>query len=406
MATPKRLSVFAGSLVAVAALAAGIGWYLLRPQPRPDIHKVGGTVLVYQIDTSRRDTGAVAELLAEALQRRLDADGLAHVTVRPLGKDKVEVQIPMFGDDHRRDVAAVKALTAQAGVLEFKILANGHDDKMAVSDAAAQIANPANRQKLEEAAVAGAPPPGPLRAGSDIEPKKYAIDLPGNQKSMVTYSWVEVGPQERQNLGLDNAARTDTGNRKKTWDYVHARLGQAIQIPLSAERYSLLHGALFYSRGVKDKDMPKDEKEKKQYEYFVLARNPEIDMVTGKETPKMDGSYLQSASAVNMNTPGERPAVAFVFNAKGGELFGTLTEKNLPGLGGERQVKRHLAIILDGLVMSAPTINSRITSRGQITGRFTREEVEHMVAILRAGALPATLRPRPIQETTIPASKD
>ena len=41
-----------------------------------------------------------------------------------------------------------------------------------------------------------------------------------------------------------------------------------------------------------------------------------------------------------------------------------LTGANIPsgGTGEQTQVKRHLAIILDGLVMSAPTINSKIPS--------------------------------------------
>ena len=39
------------------------------------------------------------------------------------------------------------------------------------------------------------------------------------------------------------------------------------------------------------------------------------------------------------------------------------------------QVKRHLAIVLDGLVQSAPTILSQITTNGQISGSFTQKEV-------------------------------
>ena len=64
--------------------------------------------------------------------------------------------------------------------------------------------------------------------------------------------------------------------------------------------------------------------------------------------------------------------------------------------GDDSANKRHLAIILDGLVMSAPTINSKITHSGQITGDFTRKEVDSLVNILRSGALPATLKPQPV----------
>src|SRR5204863_5686743 len=65
---------------------------------------------------------------------------------------------------------------------------------------------------------------------------------------------------------------------------------------------------------------------------------------------------------------------------------------------------RHLAITLDGQIRSAPTLRSAIRSNGQITGDFTKKEVETLVTILRAGALPATLRPQPVSENTMGAT--
>src|SRR5439155_21709410 len=98
-----------------------------------------------------------------------------------------------------------------------------------------------------------------------------------------------------------------------------------------------------------------------------------------------------------------RPAVSFTFNSTGGRLFGTVPRKNVPsGTGSEAdQVKRHLAIILDGLIVSAPTINSEIREHGQISGSFTQKEVDSMVNILRSGSLPSTLKPQPVSESTM-----
>jgi preprotein translocase subunit SecD len=55
-------------------------------------------------------------------------------------------------------------------------------------------------------------------------------------------------------------------------------------------------------------------------------------------------------------------------------------------------VGRRLAIVLDGSVASAPTINSQISDQGVITGRFTAMEADELAKVLRAGALPATLK--------------
>jgi preprotein translocase subunit SecD len=77
-----------------------------------------------------------------------------------------------------------------------------------------------------------------------------------------------------------------------------------------------------------------------------------------------------------------RPAVSFTLNTEGGRKFGKVSGEN---------VGRQLAIILDGRVQSAPTLESRITTDGRISGSFTPEETQNLSLILRSGALPATL---------------
>lgn len=83
------------------------------------------------------------------------------------------------------------------------------------------------------------------------------------------------------------------------------------------------------------------------------------------------------------------PAVSFTLNTEGARKFGAVTESN---------IGRRLAIILDNRVTSAPTIQSRITDNGQITG-VTRDEVNDLSLILKSGALPAKLTY--LQEQTI-----
>src|SRR4030095_276710 len=75
------------------------------------------------------------------------------------------------------------------------------------------------------------------------------------------------------------------------------------------------------------------------------------------------------------------PAVSFTLSAEEAQKFGAVTEAN---------IGRRLAIILDNRITSAPTIQSRITDNGQITG-VTRDEVNDLTLILKSGALPAQL---------------
>jgi preprotein translocase subunit SecD len=80
-----------------------------------------------------------------------------------------------------------------------------------------------------------------------------------------------------------------------------------------------------------------------------------------------------------------RPAVSFSLNATGAQKFGNFTQEN---------IGKPLAIVLDSQVVSAPTINSRITDSGQITGGgagFSLEEAKDLAIVLKSGALPASM---------------
>ena len=76
------------------------------------------------------------------------------------------------------------------------------------------------------------------------------------------------------------------------------------------------------------------------------------------------------------------PAVQFTLNQDGAQRFGQITQEN---------IGRQLAIILDNQVYSAPTIEGRITTDGQISGAFTQQEVQDLALVLRSGALPASM---------------
>lgn len=316
-------------------------------------------------------------------------------------------------DLSREDVQRVKDLVAKVGSLEFRILANNKDDVNGIKAAKEQIESkdPAHQQLLKALQEQGLPPPGPIVKGTKDQPEVFEITLPRNNKSLVTYSWVELGPQERHTLNLDNASAFDP-RRNQAWLELQKARGEGKAVTISDVRstksLALLQGALFYSRKCEDRNLPEEERRQKNIEYFVLTRDPEIDprvpqdrSLEERRTPRIGGGYLRSAQPDMQNV---RPAVSFTFNEEGANLFGTLTRKNIPSKESDGEVKRFLAIVLDGLIMSAPTINSEIRGAGQITGDFTKREVDSLVNILRAGQLPASLKPQPVSESTMGAT--
>ena len=87
------------------------------------------------------------------------------------------------------------------------------------------------------------------------------------------------------------------------------------------------------------------------------------------------------------------PVVTTVFDTAGARRFAKLTTEH---------VNERFAIVLDGKVLSAPTIREPIPGgRGQISGGFTLQGAKDLAVLLRSGALPAPLQV--IEERTVGA---
>ncbi|MBI2352721.1 protein translocase subunit SecD [Candidatus Dependentiae bacterium] len=94
----------------------------------------------------------------------------------------------------------------------------------------------------------------------------------------------------------------------------------------------------------------------------------------------VSGNYLKNAK---MDFAGETRSdivVAFEFDKEGGKRFHELTGDN---------IGKRLAIVLDGEVISAPTINQAIGSRGVIQGGFTADEARTLAKLLKSGSFKA-----------------
>jgi preprotein translocase subunit SecD len=106
--------------------------------------------------------------------------------------------------------------------------------------------------------------------------------------------------------------------------------------------------------------------------FYILDRSP---IVTGQD---LRGATPEPST----NYPGQYE-VHFNLSSSAASRFGPFTEAN---------IGRRMAIILDHQVQSAPVINSRIEDSGVIEGNFSQESAQELALILRAGALPASIK--------------
>ena len=111
--------------------------------------------------------------------------------------------------------------------------------------------------------------------------------------------------------------------------------------------------------------------------------------------PEGEGWYIVSRSAVvtgrdlrsatenrNTSNPGQW-VVDFTLSADAAHRFGPFTQQHLG---------QQMPIVLDHRVYSAPTINGRIDDSGMIEGNFSQESAHDLALVLKAGALPASIK--------------
>ena len=109
------------------------------------------------------------------------------------------------------------------------------------------------------------------------------------------------------------------------------------------------------------------------------------------------GRQISKASAGLDAQSGSAWYVSLTFNGEGTAAFGAITARVTSLASPLNQV----AIVLDGLVVSAPRINEAIPSgSAQITGSFTQLEAQDLANVLKYGALPLAFDRGEVQQVS------
>lgn len=105
--------------------------------------------------------------------------------------------------------------------------------------------------------------------------------------------------------------------------------------------------------------------------------------------PSMQGDVI--AGAKDEFDQNHRPIVSMTMTTSGARDWATLTKKNL---------KKCVAIVLDGYVYSAPVVQNEITDgNSQISGNFTTDDTRDLANVLKSGKMPAPTKI--VQEETV-----
>jgi SecD/SecF fusion protein len=368
------------------ALTAGLvicarGW-----PPKLGIDLSGGVILVYETDQSKTSTVDL-DSIAEQLRTALDKPPVLAATVT-VENGKINVQLP---NENAGDIAKVESRLESLSLGDASLVVDGHpvhEGKQSIVYSVRSTAS-VDMDKMVAAIVKRVNPGGQ---------KEVTIRRMGSDRVEVIIPRADPAEIDVIKEKISTAGALQFRILANPQDRAHLRLIELAQ-KLPSGSYDVVE------KDTEGKDSVKANWVSVDPEKFKDARMT-AGMVTreGKNgteallvtTPyDVGGAYLTRAVPSADSQTGT-PSVAFSFNARGSNLFGELTGNHMPDPNSNR--KYQLGIVLDNVLKSAPNLNDRITSNGQITGNFTEAEVNFLVDILNAGSLPAALSKTPVAE--------
>ncbi|NOX57351.1 MAG: protein translocase subunit SecD [Planctomycetes bacterium] len=457
----------------VVFLTAGAVWALYPPEAKlkPGIDLAGGTSLIYEFDTTgmrANDKIGLAERAMEILKSRVDPNSQFNLIWRPIGNNRLEIQMPRppkHARERREAYEAARGKVKARNLTRLEVeqaLASTENRESAMK---ALVRGVEGREEKLQATAAAWDAYLAARAGGDIAAELTAQDTYGEAIDAALATNLRLGRltdvvslrkrklRDEELTKLREAYPAYVEDIDSTLDAFNVwTAGGKGSLEDPADLKRLLRGAgvlefrILAERDLSDpskltdpsnismkesiakyteqlskrgprpragdnyewyeiddfvpfmqaKTMEEAERviptgtaviEKYAGKFYVLAYADDGSATYGLTQNSQDWELKRASVSKDMarNTP----TVNFVLDPRGGSQFAQVTKYNL---------KRQLAILLDGHAISHATINTVIGQSGEISGDFTLQRVRDIVKKLEAGSLPARLKETPLQE--------
>ncbi len=309
----------------------------------------GGSHLILQVQVQEaiaQETDTTVDRLTTALRgknvhydevRRVDD---THILVRNIDPAQFSVLSDLVSTQYNNvwDIAPAAGET-NSYTLTLRANAVAAIQEQTVNQSLETIAQRINQLGLTEPTIQ-------LHGRKDNE---ILVQLPGVGDTAEARRVIQAGGQLELRLVEDPA----------TYPSVAAYMAQHTVLPAGTE---LLPGTGRASSGGSDAGEV----------WYVVNRAP---IVTGRD--------LRSATETRNTTNPGTWQVNFTLSPEAAKRFGPFTQQN---------IGRNMAIVLDHKVNSDPVINGRIDDSGMIEGSFSQQSAHELALVLRAGALPASIR--------------
>ena len=308
------------------------------------------------IELLKEKYNSAVEASFNVLSTRIDRFGVVAPNLQRLeGQGRILVELPGVKDPER-----VRELLQRSANLQFwrtYTFDEVSGDLMGLSDRLLALSAPAAR-------------PVPVATDSVVAKEGIAHDsaalttatpavAPSQLASIDTLSkYLQLGGRGGATVGL-----AQDRDRNK----IDSLLALATEYHLLPEDLSLLWGA----KPIQD---PQTHKLTNIYELYAIRTNRSMK-------PDLSGDVVTSSKAdVDHNRIGSaEPQVSMSMNQEGAQIWARLTKES---------IGRSIAIVLDGVVYSAPNVNNEITGgQSSISGNFTIEEANDLANVLNSGKM-------------------
>lgn len=312
----------------------------------------GGIHLVMQVDTKGMDEKAALDAVDRAItviSNRVNQFGLTEPVVQKQGSNRIIVELP-----GERDVERAKNLIGKTARLEFKLLKNEQELQAVIDRVDLYLSG------NKALALADSTAQDSTRAASADTARTAVADT------------AAAGLFDQQN------AAASTESTKRLSGMLESSGGDLVVREVNVPRVKVILAdegvrQILANAGAMLLWGPEDTRTDARRELFLVNAASEM---TGEK-------IADARVALGSGIQAGQPEIEMESTSEGTPEWARITGAN---------VGKRLAIVLDDIVYSAPTIQSRIPNgTSQITGNFTMEEARDLALVLRSGALPASV---------------
>ncbi len=334
------LFVFGTAFFLAPLMVDGLPSWWAKQKVNLGLDLKGGMQIILEVDTSKLPASSKAGAVdnnIEVIRNRIDQYGVAEPIIQKQGEDRIVIQLPGV-----KDFAAAESLVKKTAMLEFKLVAAADEGDRILT----QIDSAVESRLTAFPVLAG------LKAKDDST--KTAADSSA-ATSGVFRSLFTRGE-------LDYEVRSEDIDR--------------VQTLMADTTFTNLVPA-GYQVALQKVDLANPNEDRP---FLILKSAIEL---TGTDISKAKVDYYDA----NYDDPSKanKPYVSLEMRRDGARKFERVTGDN---------VQKRLAIVLDGVVYSAPMIQERIAGgQAQISGNFTTAEASELAILLNSRNLEAPIKP-------------